>query len=152
MTTKLRGLPRDVMDDYHDTFHYFDPQGRGYLETNILRDVLKYIGYNPTDQQLEELSIEVDENGSGRIEFDEFVEITQRLNSPEKLSKDARDAFNAFDFMGEGYVAANDVKEALMNIMEKAPEHDKAQILKHFRLEKNRKIYFREFEEMINPR
>lgn len=35
--------------------------------------------------------------------------------------------------MGEGYVAANDVKEALLHIMEKAPEDDKENIIKHFK-------------------
>ena len=45
----------------------------------------------------------------------------------------ARDAFNAFDFLGEGFVSANDVKEALMHIMEKAPDSDKENIINHFR-------------------
>ena len=45
----------------------------------------------------------------------------------------ARDSFNAFDFLGEGFVAANDLKEALFYIMEKASEEDKQNIVKHFK-------------------
>ena len=45
----------------------------------------------------------------------------------------ARDSFNAFDFLEEGYVAANDLKEALFYIMEKASDEDKKNIVKHFK-------------------
>ena len=49
------------------------------------------------------------------------------------LTFSARDCFNAFDFLGEGYVTANDIKEALMHIMEKSSEQDKSNILKYFK-------------------
>ena len=45
----------------------------------------------------------------------------------------AQDAFNAFDFLGQGYIAANDMKEALLYVMEKSPKADIQSILKHFK-------------------
>lgn len=49
------------------------------------------------------------------------------------FSVSARIAFNAFDFMGEGFIAANDIKQALIHIMEKADEKDLQAVIKHFK-------------------
>ena len=45
----------------------------------------------------------------------------------------AKAAYNAFDFEGIGYIAANDVKEALMHVMEKSSNEDKEAVLRHFK-------------------
>ena len=45
----------------------------------------------------------------------------------------AHDAFNAFDFMGRGYIPAHDIKEALMFIMMKASKKEQEKVIKHFK-------------------
>ncbi|XP_066921236.1 calmodulin-like protein 3 isoform X1 [Clytia hemisphaerica] len=138
--------------EFEDAFCMFckyDKQNNGYILSTELREMLKIVGFNPTDSTLETLTILIDEDGNGRIEFTELVDLIDKLETQEKALKEARDSFNAFDFLGEGFVAANDLKEALFYIMEKASEEDKQNIVKHFKLEKNRKIEFEEFKEMI---
>lgn len=142
----------DQLREFEDAFFMFcqyDKQGTSYILSTELREMLKIIGYNPMDEQLESLTILIDADGNGRIEFHELVDLIDNLETKEKIGKEARDSFNAFDFLEEGYVAANDLKEALFYIMEKASDEDKKNIVKHFKLEKNRKIPFEEFKEMI---
>ena len=86
----MAGLSDDMIMDYNDNFMVFDKQNKGYVTTDQLRDMLKYIGYNPTDDQLEKLTIEVDTNGNGTLEFNEFVELTTRLNPPEKAEMEGK--------------------------------------------------------------
>jgi len=148
----MNRFTQDQIREYNDAFCMYDKENVGSIPSTELRDMLKLIGYNPTDQLLENLSILIDLDGNGRIDFDEFIDLIDQLETEEKNMKEAHDAFNAFDFMGDGFVAANDVKEALMHIMEKAPAEDKENIIKHFKLDKNRKIYFEEFQEMITLR
>lgn len=141
-------LTDDMLQTYQDAFCMFENH-LGVIKCELLRDVLKTLGFNPTDVELENMTIMADADGNNELDFDEFVDLTRRLQSDEKETKAARDSFNAFDFMGEGYIAANDIKEALLYIMEKAPEADKLNIIKHFKLDKNRRITFAEFKDMI---
>ena len=45
----------------------------------------------------------------------------------------ARSAFNAFDFMGRGFIPANDVGEALKFVMVSKSEKDKEAVMKHYK-------------------
>lgn len=86
----MAGLSEDMFDDYNDIFLLFDKDRKGHVHTRTIKDMLKYAGYNPTDKQLEELTIVVDKNKNGRIEFDEFIDLTERLNTQEKATKEGK--------------------------------------------------------------
>ncbi|XP_065665737.1 calmodulin-A isoform X2 [Hydra vulgaris] len=148
MSYKQRFSP-DQIREFNDAFLLLDTNDQGYLPISHLKEMLLTIGYNLTDDYLQRLTLTVDD-GNGKLVFDEFMELIDLLESNDKHEKDAKAAYNAFDFDGVGYIAANDVKEALMFVMEKASEEDRKGILAHFKLEKNRKIYFKEFKDMVS--
>ena len=58
----------------------------------------------------------VDHDRTGLIEFPEFVELIEIINEKSDIDQDLRDAFNAFDVDGRGYVSSDDVKSALMEV------------------------------------
>ena len=47
--------------EYNDAFVMFDKDGSGDILVSELRDMLKTIGFNPTDEILEIMTIVVDE-------------------------------------------------------------------------------------------
>ena len=47
--------------EYNDAFVMFDVDGSGDIHVSELRDMLKTIGFNPTDEVLEIMSILIDE-------------------------------------------------------------------------------------------
>ncbi|RCN27907.1 EF hand [Ancylostoma caninum] len=49
--------------------------GNGYISRPTLKALLHEIADDLTDQQLEEAVDEIDEDGSGKIEFEEFWEL-----------------------------------------------------------------------------
>ena len=83
--------------------------------------------------------------------------VGETSNSVINSLQEARDAFNAFDYQGNGFIPAWDIREALMVVMGKGTEREKKNsvkedIIKHFKLQHNRKIYFKEFKDMITQR
>ena len=46
----MERFTKDQIRDYNDAFCMFDVQGKGYIPSTDLREMLKTIGYNPTDQ------------------------------------------------------------------------------------------------------
>ena len=63
----------------------------------------KSLGQNPSDEELKQMILEVDEDGSGSIEFPEFLEMMKKkMKDNENSSEDVKAAFNVFDQNGDG--------------------------------------------------
>ena len=72
----------------------------GTITTKELGKVFRMLGQNPTEQELQEMVEEVDEDGSGTIDFDEFCQMMSKqlaaeaLESiPERPEKELAEAF-----------------------------------------------------------
>ena len=57
-------------------FRLFDKDGSGTISPDEIRKVL---GINSSDKHLNKLIAEIDENGDGEIQFDEFCKMMKRL-------------------------------------------------------------------------
>ena len=52
--------------------------GSGFISTEELLAVLRAMGQNPTEDELNSLVMEVDIDGNGTIDFDEFIEMMKK--------------------------------------------------------------------------
>jgi calcium-dependent protein kinase len=57
-------------------FNLFDKDGSGTISPNEIRNAL---GIESTDKRLNDLIAEIDENGDGEIQFEEFCNMMKRL-------------------------------------------------------------------------
>ena len=67
------GTSEEDMKDLIDAFIIFDKNKSGNIDKNELKDALKMIGLDANDATLNIMMEEMDFNGSGAIEFNEFV-------------------------------------------------------------------------------
>ncbi len=49
--------------------------GNGYITTDTLKEILREIDASLTEDNLEQIVDEVDEDGSGTVDFDEFMQM-----------------------------------------------------------------------------
>ena len=50
-------------------------EGNGYISTDTLKEILKELDSKLTNEDLDNIIEEVDEDGSGTLDFDEFMEM-----------------------------------------------------------------------------
>ena len=71
-------LTKEQIAEFKMVFSLFDKDGDGSITTNELGTVLRLLGQNPTEVELEDLINEVDANGNGTIDFPEFLTMMAR--------------------------------------------------------------------------
>jgi len=53
----------------------FDKDGSGKISKQELKEVMKNLGENLSDQEITEMIREADDNGDGEVDFEEFVKM-----------------------------------------------------------------------------
>ena len=100
----------------------FDKDGDGTVSTKELGAVLRSLGNNPTQDEIEnmiDVSVDVlnlkkfnsfnieifqdaDADGSGSVDFTEFVELMIKREAEKETPEDLKQAFRVFDKVTEG--------------------------------------------------
>ena len=78
----LPGLIADIdtmKRELMDAFRIYDKEGRGFITMDTLRALIAEQLSPLTDKELDGIIAELDENGSGTMDFDEFCEMTGEL-------------------------------------------------------------------------
>lgn len=60
-------------EDIRDTFQVFDKDGNGLISAPELWQVMTILGKNFTNKEIDEMILEVDIDGDGQVNYEEFV-------------------------------------------------------------------------------
>merc|ERR1711874_632783 len=69
------GLAADEIKCLKVCFDLFDTKKQDFLSADDLGEIMRAMGFRPTEDELKELLLEIDEDGSGEIEFGEFCQL-----------------------------------------------------------------------------
>jgi hypothetical protein len=86
--------------EFKKAFDQFDADGGGSITTDELGKVMRSLGQNPTDDELQDMMNEVDADRSGTIEFDEFCALMCNFGGG---TGDMASAMSAFAAAGKAY-------------------------------------------------
>ncbi|EFX70898.1 troponin C [Daphnia pulex] len=64
-----------MQNELKEAFRLYDKEGNGYITTAVLREILGALDDKLTSDDLDGIIEEIDEDGSGTIDFDEFMEM-----------------------------------------------------------------------------
>merc|ERR1712080_156142 len=73
--------PRDYEEGAKDAFRIYDKNGEGFITSEVLRGLIAELLAPLTDEELDGIIEELDEDGSGTMDFDEFCEMM--MSKPE---------------------------------------------------------------------
>ncbi|KAK5607174.1 Calcium-binding protein 5 [Crenichthys baileyi] len=116
-----RELAEDEIDELRDAFNEFDKDKDGLISCKDLGNLMRTMGYMPTEMELIELSQNINMNLGGRVDFEDFVE----LMAPKLLAetagmigmKELKDAFKEFDMDGDGEITTDELRAAMNKLM-----------------------------------
>ena len=118
-------LTEEQIAEFKEAFSLFDKDGDGTITTKELGTVMRSLGNNPTDGELQDMINEVDADGNGTLEFDEFCNLMARqmLDSSQQ-EEELKQRFAMFDKDGNGTIDRDELREVMQQLGEKLSEED----------------------------
>ncbi|KAF6076787.1 calmodulin 3 [Phyllostomus discolor] len=95
-------LTEEQIAEFKEAFSLFDKDGDGTITTKELGTVMRSLGQNPTEAELQDMINEVDADGNGTIDFPEFLTMMARKMKDTDSEEEIREAFRVFDKGGAG--------------------------------------------------
>merc|ERR1711911_389720 len=146
-------LANDEIKCLKTCFDLFDTKKVDFLSADDLGEIMRAMGFRPTEEELKELLLEIDEDGSGEIEFAEFCQLyaTFLVEDPdmETMKRELKDAFRIYDKEGLGYITTETLRGLIGELLAPLTEEELEGILEELDEDGSGSMDFDEFCEMM---
>ena len=121
-----QGLSSDQIKRYSRAFHRFDTDKDGNINGKELGKILRYIGHNPTEAEvqvylniylnsnvkkqnpfLKEMIATADKDGTGTLDLIEFLQMMKEKIRDQNKEEEITEAFKVFDIVSIDQVTVN---------------------------------------------
>lgn len=116
-----RGLTEAEIEEVREAFNLFDVDGSGRIDPKELKEAMISLGYTNNNAVISDMIADLDKDGTGDIDFDEFLNIfTLQIGagSGEESREDVAKIFHLFDVEKTGYISLNQLKRVARELGE----------------------------------
>ena len=126
------------------------PDNLGTITLVELKEVMKSLGQNPTEEELVQMISSVDDNGDNEIDFEEFlILMSSKKTNKNDPDKELRDAFAVFDADGNGTISKSELKQLMKNLGQTLSDPELDAMMEEVDKDGNGEIDFAEFKTMM---
>ncbi|KAF4675565.1 hypothetical protein FOL46_001092 [Perkinsus olseni] len=113
-------LTPDQLAAFKEAFEIFDKQKLGVISYTELPALLRSVGQNPTEADIETIVEEWDPNGNQHFDLDTFLRICESDSFKDPMKEEVlMEAFRAFDPDGRGVLKVEELRRILQVLGER---------------------------------
>ncbi|KAK2162495.1 hypothetical protein LSH36_97g01065 [Paralvinella palmiformis] len=105
-------------------FKSFDKRDEQKIKVGDIENALKKLGHSIKGEWLEKMEDSIDTEGTGYIEFEEFLTILQKKMQADEDERELREIFRVLDKEKKGEVNVNELRWILKNLGDDLTEED----------------------------
>ncbi|KAL4874478.1 hypothetical protein BJY04DRAFT_203850 [Aspergillus karnatakaensis] len=143
-------LTEDQIAQFKEVFAVFDKDGTGDITATELGEVMRSLGQNPTDTELQDIIDELDVDRTGTIDFDEFLVMMSRKVKDSDPEAELREAFAVFDKDKSGSISADELRQVLRSIGDDVSDKDVDEMLQLADVNGDGSIDYEEFVKLMS--
>ncbi|CAL4946915.1 unnamed protein product [Urochloa decumbens] len=142
-------LDEDQIAEFKEAFSLFDKDGNGCITTKELGTVMRSLGQNPTEEELQDMINEVDADGNGTIDFPEFLGLMARRMRDSDSVEELREAFRVFDKDQNGFITAAELRHVMANLGERLTDAEVGEMVREADGDGDGSINYDEFVKVM---
>ncbi|KAG5329287.1 CALMB protein, partial [Acromyrmex charruanus] len=119
-----------VISEFKEAFMLFDKDEDGTITMAELGVVMRSLGQRPSETELRDMVNEVDQDGNGTIEFNEFLQMMSKKMKSADGEDELREAFRVFDKNNDGLISSKELRHVMTNLGEKLSEEEVDDMIK----------------------
>ena len=136
---------KDHAKALQEAFSFFDKDQDGRITNRELRGLMRSLGQNPTEAELQEIINQAEKDDSGTVKFGEFMTMMSSKVKDADIEHELREAFKVFDKDGNGYVSAEELRHVMTYLGEKLTNEEIDSIISQDLVDKNGQLNYEEF-------
>lgn len=123
--------------EIRQAFDLFDNDGQGVIGPDALKVVLRALGLEPGKEEVKAMIAKVDTTGSGRIDFNEFLEILINAMSQRDSREEVMRAFRQYDLDKCGCISFDNLKQVTRDLGEVMTDEELLEMIQAADLDQN---------------
>lgn len=149
MSENKTKLDETQIQEFKEAFSLFDKDGDGTISTKELGTVMRALGQNPTETELNDMINEVDQDQSGTIEFNEFLSLMEKKIGDNDTEEEIKEAFRVFDKDGTGTISVAELRHVMTTLGEKLKDEEVEEMLREADTHNDGIIRYEEFVKIM---
>ncbi|KAF2608482.1 hypothetical protein F2Q68_00045948 [Brassica cretica] len=142
-------LTDEQISEFKEAFSLFDKDGDGCITTKELGTVMRSLGQNPTEAELQDMINEVDADGNGTIDFPEFLNLMAKKMKDTDSEEELKEAFRVFDKDQNGFISAAELRHVMTNLGEKLTDEEVDEMVREADVDGDGQIHYEEFVKIM---
>ncbi len=142
-------VPENRLKEYRHAFELFDKDNDGWITATELSQVMRSLNQEPSNREIEEMIAEVDIDGNGRIDFEEFVILMNKRGKESDAEEEIINAFRVFDKDGNGLIGSSELRHIMTTLGDKLTEDEVEMMIREADVDGDGYINYEEFVRMM---
>ncbi|KAJ0721185.1 putative EF-hand domain-containing protein [Helianthus annuus] len=136
-----------IEEELEQVFNKFDVNGDGKISSSELGSMMRSLGHEPTENELQIIINELD--GDGFIGLKEFIELNTKDIGSVELLETLKDAFSVFDVDNNGLITSDELCNVLGSLGEECSVEECRKMIAGVDRDGDGMINFDEFKVMM---
>jgi centrin-1 len=144
------GITEDQIIEIKDAFDLFGLDKSGKIETRDLKNAMKSQGFEEKSPIIYKMICELDMEGKGKVDFDEFLDMMTEKNVDESSKEEIKKLFNLFDVDNSGFIELRNLKKIARELGESLSEEEIRDLIIRSDSDGDGKVSFQEFYDIMS--
>jgi calmodulin len=132
-----------------EAFEMFDRDKDGLISSKELGNILRSLGHDPTEIELNDMIVDVDSDEDGKIDFNEFIQIMHKRAKDSDIEEELIEAFRIFDKESEGKISSSEFRHIMLTLGERLSEDEIDEMIKEADWKGEGYINYKDFVKII---
>ncbi|KAF5193148.1 Calmodulin [Thalictrum thalictroides] len=137
------------IDQLKLVFEKFDVNGDGKISNSELGSLMSSLGHSVKKEELQRMMEEMDSDGDGFVDLNEFIELHTNGMDSAKVLDDVKNAFLIFDMNGDGSISPQDLQKVLRNLGQSCSIAECRRMINGFDSDGDGMMNFEDFKVMM---